>query len=239
MSKKEAVRYHVMDGIYFLDGLRQGSPAVLDRGEWIETPGLEELGECHAMVPIGANEIEKLLEDGKKLKGFLDEAGAGKPSIKIYLNSDLEKIMELLEAERKELPQRAAGENPPGEHVGGNGIHGPEMEGLEEGSVTLCHAEEEGLSIYVSASLSKGKLTFSGQDLGERVKAFHGKDEYEYAYYLNQSSTEKLHRALKADHPETDGLLRLVEKAFSGPEGWMDFKSYCEKKDIEKGYFSI
>lgn len=234
MTREQAVRYHVLEKGYLLDGLDPQRPRVLDHGEWIEAAPLEEYEREQKTVFLGREEIEKVLSDWKKVERFFEEAGFGELERTLFLNSDGEKIAALLEEERKVLPNREPAYKPEGGER-----EKTHPEGMRPGSVSLCRISGERVSVSVWASLSEGKLVVSGMDLFEEGQGPCGDDDYEYTLWLDEANTRKLYRALRADRPGTEELLDLLSETFSGEGAWARFQGYCKEKNIDKGYFSI
>lgn len=98
----------------------------------------------------------------------------------------------------------------------------------------LCDYSDKSISIHVRASLENGKLTISGDDIGDSVQNFWADDDYEYWYELDNEGTLKLLKVINGlDNPE-----EAVKREFSGIDGCKKFTEICEKNKIPYGFNS-
>ena len=93
----------------------------------------------------------------------------------------------------------------------------------------LCNERTEHLWVSVDARITDGKLTVSGQDLGEPCKRFWGSDEYEYWYIFDEENTEKLLFLLSKEG--TDPVEQL-QKHFNGMTACRSLRTFCEAEGI-------
>ncbi len=100
--------------------------------------------------------------------------------------------------------------------------------------LVLCDDRNSNIEVHVWADLIDGKLTISGQELGNSVEEFWGDKDFEYWYSFTESETEKLISAL---HGENDPEAVLI-KEFGGRNGCRNLREFCEKKGIEYSFFS-
>ena len=97
-----------------------------------------------------------------------------------------------------------------------------------------CH-RTEALWVTVWAEIKDGKLTVSGQDLGQPVKEWFGSDEFEYSCSFDELNTRKLFSALSDS--SSDPIKAFMER-FSGPRGFWELKDFCNEANIPYEYFS-
>ena len=97
-----------------------------------------------------------------------------------------------------------------------------------------CH-RTEALWVTVWAEIKDGKLTVSGQDLGQPVKEWFGGDEFEYSCSFDESNTRKLFSAFSENG--SDPIKAFIER-FSGPRGFWELKDFCNEANIPYEYFS-
>ena len=106
----------------------------------------------------------------------------------------------------------------------------PDMSNIE-----LYRHETDALWVNVWAEIKDGKLTVSGQDLGQPVKEWFGGDEFEYSCSFDESNTRKLFSALSENG--SDPIKAFIER-FSGPRGFWELKDFCNEANIPYEYFS-
>lgn len=129
--------------------------------------------------------------------------------------------------------------NEPGKHDNENR---PDKESGEHRTVTkefkdivLCDYFSKNLFIRVTASLQDGKLTITGQDIGDIVELLLQDDDYEYWYWLDKEGTYRLLEVIDGlDDPE-DAIL----KEFSGTDGCMKFAKVCDENHILYGHYTF
>ena len=97
-----------------------------------------------------------------------------------------------------------------------------------------CH-RTEALWVTVWAEIKDGKLTVSGQDLGQPVNEWFGSDEFEYSCSFDESNTRKLFSVLSENG--SDPIKAFIER-FSGPRGFWELKDFCNEANIPYEYFS-
>ena len=102
-------------------------------------------------------------------------------------------------------------------------------------AIELCCHRTEALWVTVWAEIKDGKLTVSGQDLGQPVKEWFGGDEFEYSCSFDESNTRKLFSALSDS--SSDPIKAFMER-FSGPRGFWELKDFCNEANIPYEYFS-
>lgn len=101
--------------------------------------------------------------------------------------------------------------------------------------IKLCCHRTETLWVTVWAEIKDGKLTVSGQDLGQPVKEWFGGDEFEYSGSFDAENTRKLFSALSENG--SDPIKAFIER-FSGPRGFWELKDFCNEANIPYEYFS-
>ena len=95
--------------------------------------------------------------------------------------------------------------------------------------ICLCAERTERLWISVDAEIKDGRLTISGQDLGEPCEQFLGSDEYEYWYRFDEINTEKILAGLSK---EGANPIEQIKRRFTGKSACRDLRSYCEEENI-------
>ena len=95
--------------------------------------------------------------------------------------------------------------------------------------LVLCEYQTDKLEVHVRADYCNGKLTISGQDLGEVVESAWGDSDYEYWYSFDKAETAKLITAIWGEDDFPAALLR----EFSGEGGCRALRALCEKNGIE------
>ena len=98
----------------------------------------------------------------------------------------------------------------------------------------LCNWCNDRVEVHVTVSLTDGKLTFSGQDLGDFVEETWGDSDYEYWYSLDEANTEKLFSVIHGEQNPEAALL----KEFSGEGGCRRLREICDSKGIQYEFFS-
>lgn len=129
--------------------------------------------------------------------------------------------------------------NEPGKHDNENR---PDKESGEHRTVTkefkdivLCRYFSKNLFIRVTASLQDGKLTITGQDIGDIVELLLQDDDYEYWYWLDKEGT---YRLLEVIHGQKDPKSAIL-KEFSGTDGCMKFAKVCDENHIPYGHYTF
>lgn len=102
---------------------------------------------------------------------------------------------------------------------------------MSKQTVSLCEQKRSGVSIYVDASLYDGKLTISGQDIGQAAEDFWGDDDYEYWLSFSPEATEKFFKLLCANKPGEDPL-DVLKKRFHGPGAFSGIRAFCAQHGI-------
>lgn len=99
-------------------------------------------------------------------------------------------------------------------------------------SIVLCDEinPQSNISVSVWASLTNGCLLISGQDLGEALEYYFGKDEHEYFYLFDQSNTKLLFDLLKE---EKTNIEKALVNNFGGREGYKALESFCKTNNIK------
>jgi len=99
-------------------------------------------------------------------------------------------------------------------------------------SIVLCEEfnPQSNISVCVWASLTDGCLLISGQDLGDALEYYFGKDEHEYFYSFDQSNTNLLFDLLKEEKVNIKNT--LINK-FGGREGCETLEKFCKTNNIK------
>ena len=100
----------------------------------------------------------------------------------------------------------------------------------------LFTIKKETLWSTVSAELSDGRLTVSGQDLGRAAEIFGG--EYEYAVSLDAENTRKLFEALGCEDAAEEKKLLVLKDTFPGNRAVSALKKYCDENKITAAFWS-
>ena len=87
----------------------------------------------------------------------------------------------------------------------------------------LFDGKSGNIRVYIDAKITNGCLCISGQDLGDELIEYFGKDEHEYFYRLNKEDTERFFSLI----PENS----FAEK-FSGPDACIKFRGFCRENNI-------
>ena len=95
--------------------------------------------------------------------------------------------------------------------------------------ICLCAERTDRLWISVDAEIKDGRLTVSGQNLGEPCEQFWGADEYEYWYRFDKTNTEKLLTSLSKDDANP---IEQIKRKFTGESACRELRSWCEKEGI-------
>ena len=98
----------------------------------------------------------------------------------------------------------------------------------------LCNYRSERVDIHVTADLSHGSLTFSGQDLGPFVREVWGDSDYEYWYSFSAEETAKLASVIDGETNLESALLR----EFSGKDGCRMLRKVCAEHGIQYRFTS-
>ena len=101
--------------------------------------------------------------------------------------------------------------------------------------IELCCHRTEALWVTVWAEIKDGKLTVSGQDLGQPVKEWFGSDEFEYECRFDESNTRKLLSILSENGSDP---IEMLKERFSGSRGFGELKEFCNEANIPYEYFS-
>ena len=108
-------------------------------------------------------------------------------------------------------------------------------EQYDDMTITLCESRTERLCVSVRAYFKDGKLTVEGQDLGTVTEEWFGSDEFEYYFYFDECNTRKLLQILAENRKNPIDEFR---RRFSGLNGFNDLRTFCEKNEILRTYFS-
>jgi len=84
--------------------------------------------------------------------------------------------------------------------------------------------------VSLQAELSKGCLLIWGQDIGEDVENYFGKDGYEYFYAFDQENTMLLISLLKQENKD---IKKALVKKFGGLGGCLDLRDFCKDNNIK------
>ena len=95
--------------------------------------------------------------------------------------------------------------------------------------ICLCKERTEQLWVTVYAEIKEGKMTVSGQDLGEPCERFWGSDEYEYWYSFDEENTEKILMRLSENDADP---IEEFQKRFFGMTAYRKLRSFCETEGI-------
>ena len=93
----------------------------------------------------------------------------------------------------------------------------------------LCNVETPRVNVMVWVCLSEGCLKISGQDFGQAVIDFFGKDEHEYIYNFDQENTERLFALLT---PERQKIKEVLLHKFGGIDGCNILIEFCDANSI-------
>jgi hypothetical protein len=113
----------------------------------------------------------------------------------------------------------------------------PENEGAAPpfDELVLCNEKTPNVQVYVTATLSEGCLKISGQDLGEAPRETFGENEYEYFYDFDLENTERLFALLT---PEREDLAEVLVREFSGMDGCLKLREFCDVNRIKYSIFT-
>ncbi|MEA5017432.1 MAG: hypothetical protein VB009_01785 [Erysipelotrichaceae bacterium] len=97
-------------------------------------------------------------------------------------------------------------------------------------NLILCDEKTTIAYVYVSASLTKGCFLISGQDIGEDLEKYFGKDEHEYFYAFDKENTKRLSSLLRKENAD---IKKVLLNKFAGLDGCAALRTFCEKNNIE------
>ena len=107
---------------------------------------------------------------------------------------------------------------------------------MSKQKITLCEQKGTNVSIYIEASLHKGELTISGQDIGKAAEDFWGDRDYEYWLTLPPAATKEFFKLICANKKKNP--LGVLKKKFHGTEAFSDIRSFCASHGIEARFDS-
>lgn len=102
-------------------------------------------------------------------------------------------------------------------------------------TLVLCDKSTADGHFSLWAEFSNGCLIIYGQDLGQNVEKWFGKDSYEYFYSFDQENTKLLFSLLKQ---EEKNVKKAMLKRFSGLDGWLALKEFCKYNNIKYNFHS-
>ena len=110
----------------------------------------------------------------------------------------------------------------------------------DSSSIILCNEQLERVKVMVKATMDFGKLTVSGQDIGPLCEELFGDSDYEYAYIFDEENTFKLLDSLKplAEAANEKSLMSTFIRLFSGVDGCMALREYCEENEIQYRFWN-
>lgn len=91
----------------------------------------------------------------------------------------------------------------------------------------------------LSISLEEGKLTFHGEDFGEKCVKMNGTSEYEFYYALDVENTARFIALLEEKHGADVELETILKEEFGTDDGSVKFAKFCEENGVEKAFFSF
>jgi hypothetical protein len=101
--------------------------------------------------------------------------------------------------------------------------------------LVLCNEKTPRVDVFVSAEISEGCLKISGQDLGEAPKSTFGEDEHEYFYDFDRENTKRLFALLT---PEREDPAEVLVREFSGMNGCLKLREFCDANRIKYRFFT-
>ena len=107
---------------------------------------------------------------------------------------------------------------------------------MSKQKITLCEQKGTNVSIYVEATLHKGELTISGQDIGQAADDFWGDRDYEYWLTLPPAVTKEFFKLICANKKKNP--LNELKKKLHGTEAFSDIRSFCASHGIEARFDS-
>ena len=108
---------------------------------------------------------------------------------------------------------------------------------MSKQNIMLCEQKGTNVSIYVEATLHKGELTISGQDIGQAADDFWGDRDYEYWLTLPPAVTKEFFKLICANSPGEDPL-DVLQKRFHGTGAFSGIRSFCASHGIETRFDS-
>ncbi len=108
---------------------------------------------------------------------------------------------------------------------------------MSKQKVTLCEQKGTYVSIYVDASLHDGRLTISGQDIGEAAEDFWGDRDYEYWLTFSPAATKKFFKLICTNTSGEDPL-DVLQKKFHGTGAFSGIREFCSSHGIEAKFDS-
>lgn len=91
----------------------------------------------------------------------------------------------------------------------------------------------------VRAFIRNGKFLLTGQDFGEDVERFTGRDEYEYFCELDARNTRTFIVALKKRYGETGNLKDMLKKEYGCKDASVKFMRLCDDEKIRYDFHSF
>ena len=107
---------------------------------------------------------------------------------------------------------------------------------MSKQNIMLCEQKGTNVSIYVEATLHKGELTISGQDIGQAADDFWGDRDYEYWLTLPPAATKEFFKLICANKKKNP--LNELKKKFHGTEAFSNIRSFCASHGIEARFDS-
>ncbi len=106
---------------------------------------------------------------------------------------------------------------------------------IKDSEYKLYSSTNRSLSII----LQDKKLTFYGEDRGRECELISGRDEYEFAYELDEEQTYKLICTLRMQNAWQHSVEEIFMQEFGFEDGSVRFERYCTVADIDYYFLSL
>lgn len=107
----------------------------------------------------------------------------------------------------------------------------------KETKIKFYQAENDDISISITACLDAGKLSLRGLDHGSSVDEIRGMGEdYEYTLSLDKENSQKLFELLGVNEKTDAEKLEKVRDTFSKDGGVSGLEDYCKGHDIKTSF---
>lgn len=107
-------------------------------------------------------------------------------------------------------------------------------EDMNDNEWNIFSSERRSLSL----TMNNRCLRLLGNDFGEECRAISGKDEYEFAYSLNEEGTDRLLIELRIKHGISISIDEIFKEEFGYDDGSVIFKDLCDKLQIETEFWN-
>lgn len=91
----------------------------------------------------------------------------------------------------------------------------------------------------IRAFMRQGKFLLNGQDFGEDVEKYTGKDEYEYFCELDERNTKSFIFAMLQMYGEDCDLKELLKKEYGCKDASAKFMKFCDDANIRYEFHSF